>query len=95
MIVTICPSVSTKVESERLCHHCGRLGGQIHSRVRARTISDTKVEKVFQQCLRCEFYGTTWTLYSQTLNANTLCPLINRVSEPMDDQLIYNRVVSP
>ena len=95
MIVTIFPSVSTKVKLERLCHHCGRLGGQIHSRVRARTISDARVEQVFQQRLHCEFCGTTWALYSQTLNANTLCPLINRVSEPLDEQLIYNRVVSP
>jgi hypothetical protein len=95
MIVTIFPSVSTEVKLERHWHHCGRLGGQIHSRVRARTISDTKVEQAFQQRLRCEFCGTTWALCSQTLNANTLCPLINRVSEPLDDQLIYNRAVSP
>lgn len=65
MIATIFPSVSTEVKLERHCPHCGRLGGQIHSRVRARTISDTKVEQVFQQRLRCAFCGTTWTLYSQ------------------------------
>ena len=65
MITTIFPSVSTEVKLERHCPHCGRLGGQIHSRVRARTISDTKVEQASQQRLRCAFCGTTWTLYSQ------------------------------
>lgn len=65
MIATIFPSVSTKVELERRCPHCGRLGGQIHSRVTSRAISDTKVEEVFQQRLRCAFCGTTWTLYNQ------------------------------
>lgn len=65
MITTIFPSVSAEVKLERHCPHCGRLGGQIHSRVTARTISDTKVEQVFQQRLRCAFCGTTWTLYSQ------------------------------
>jgi len=65
MIATIFPSVNTDVKLERYCPHCGRRGGQIHSRLRARTISDTKVEQVFQQRLGCAFCGTTWTLYSQ------------------------------
>ncbi|KPL23027.1 MAG: hypothetical protein AMJ75_06965 [Phycisphaerae bacterium SM1_79] len=65
MIATIFPSVSTEVKLERHCPHCGRVGGQIHSQLSARTISDTKVEQVFQQRLRCAFCGTTWTLYSQ------------------------------
>ena len=65
MITTIFPSVSTEVKLERRCRHCGRLGGQIHSRVRTRVISDTKVEQVVQQRLRCAFCGTTWTLYGQ------------------------------
>jgi len=65
MITTILPSVSTEVKLERHCPHCGRLSGQIHSQVAARAISDTKVEQVFQQRLRCAFCGTTWTVYSQ------------------------------
>lgn len=69
MIATILPSVSTEVKLERHCPHCGRLGGRIHSRVTARTISDTGVEKVLQQRLRCAFCGNTWTLYSQGVGA--------------------------
>ncbi len=65
MIATIFPSVSTEVKLERRCPHCGRLGGQIHSGLTARRLSDTKVEHVFQQRLRCAFCGTTWTLYSR------------------------------
>jgi transposase-like protein len=65
MIATIFPSVSTEVKLERRCPHCGRVGGQIHSRLSGRRISDTKVEQVFQQRLRCAFCGTTWTLHSQ------------------------------
>lgn len=65
MIATILPSVSSEVKLERHCPHCGRLGGRIHSRVRVRAISDTKVERIFQQRLRCAFCGNTWTLYSQ------------------------------
>jgi len=65
MIATIFPSVNAEVKLERRCPHCGRLGGRVHSRLKARTISDTKVEEVFQRRLRCAFCGNTWTLYSQ------------------------------
>ena len=65
MIATIFPSVNTGVKLERRCPHCRRVGGQIHSRLSARRISDTKVEQVFQQRLRCAYCGTTWTLHSQ------------------------------
>jgi len=69
MVNTIFPSVGTEPKLERRCPHCGRRGGQIHSGLAERAISDTKVETIRQQRLRCPFCRTSWTVRSAGVGA--------------------------
>ena len=62
MLKYIIPSVSSQLELERHCPHCQRVGGNVHSSIRYRRISDTKITVVAQRRMRCPFCGTTWTL---------------------------------
>jgi hypothetical protein len=62
MLKYIIPSVSSQLELERRCPHCQRVGGNVHSSIRYRRISDTKITVVAQRRMRCPFCGTTWTL---------------------------------
>ena len=61
MIRYIIPSVSSQLKLERRCHHCNRVGGNIHSSVQRRAISDIKVAAIAQRRMKCPFCGTTWT----------------------------------
>lgn len=65
MIQYIVPSVSCGLKLERHCSHCGRFGGNIHSGVHYRLISDIKVSSVSQRRMKCPFCGTTWTLRNE------------------------------
>lgn len=65
MIQYIVPSVGSKVKLERRCQHCERFGGNIHSRIKQRRISDTKVTTIAQQRMKCPFCGTTWTVRAE------------------------------
>jgi len=63
MMVAYClPSVGTELKLDRRCPHCGDPNGNIHSGVRQRRISDSKVSGVPQRRMKCPACGTTWTL---------------------------------
>jgi transposase-like protein len=61
MIRYIVPSVNSQLKLERYCPHCKRSGGNIHSGIRYRAISDIKVTAIAQRRMKCPFCGTTWT----------------------------------
>lgn len=65
MISYILPSVERRLKLDRHCPHCGRKGGNIHSRTYIRAISDPKSCGVAQKRLKCPFCGTTWTIRSK------------------------------
>lgn len=56
------PSVGNKLKLERRCPHCSRHNGRIHSAIKHRHISDTKVPTVAQRRMKCPFCKTTWTI---------------------------------
>ena len=62
MVRYVIPSVGTRLELERRCPFCNRIGGNIHSGVRHRSISDTRVKAIVQRRMKCPFCKTTWTL---------------------------------
>lgn len=64
MIRYIISSVSSKIKLERHCPHCGRFGGNIHSSIHYRSISDIKVNSIPQRRMKCPFCKTTWTIRS-------------------------------
>lgn len=61
MIRYVIPSVGSSIKLERHCPHCVRFGGNIHSSIHYRAISDVKIRSVPQRRMRCPFCGTTWT----------------------------------
>ena len=61
MIKYTIPSVSSGLKLERYCPHCGRFGGNIHSGINYRAISDIKISSIPQRRMKCPFCGTTWT----------------------------------
>lgn len=62
MIRYIIPSVGNGLKLERRCPHCGRFGGNIHSGINYRRVSDIKVSSVPQRRMKCSFCATTWTV---------------------------------
>ena len=64
MVNYIIPSVGSTLKLERRCPHCYRANGNIHSGIRYRTISDTKVNAVRQRRMKCPWCKTTWTIRS-------------------------------
>jgi transposase-like protein len=64
MINYIIPSVGSTLKLERRCPHCYRANGNIHSGIRYRTVSDTKVNAVRQRRMKCPWCKTTWTIRS-------------------------------
>ena len=65
MLRYILPSVEGVLKLERRCPHCGRNNGRIHSGLRHRAISDTKVQAIPQRRMMCPWCKTTWTLRPQ------------------------------
>ena len=62
MIRYIIPSVGNQLKLERHCPHCGRFGGNIHSSIHYRPISDIKASSIAQRRMKCPFCKTTWTI---------------------------------
>jgi hypothetical protein len=62
MIRYIIPSVGQTLRLERRCPHCQRVGGNIHTAVYRRAVSDVKVTAVPQMRMRCPFCKATWTI---------------------------------
>lgn len=62
MIKYIIPSVGNGLKLERHCPYCGRFGGNIHSGINYRAVSDIKVSSVAQRRMKCPFCKTTWTI---------------------------------
>lgn len=54
-------SVGNWLKLERHCPHCGRFGGNIHSGINYRAVTDIKVSSIPQRRMKCPFCGTTWT----------------------------------
>ena len=65
MIRYIIPSVGSGLKLERHCPHCGRFGGNIHSGIRYRAVSDIKVSSIPQHRMKCPFCKTTWTVRAE------------------------------
>ena len=63
------PSVGSGLQLDRHCPHCGRAGGNIHSGVCHRPISDLKVLAIPQRRMRCPFCRTTWTLRAEGIGS--------------------------
>jgi len=68
MIRYIVPSVGSQLKLERHCPQCGRMGGNIHSNIHYRAISDTKVTAIAQRRMKCPFCTTTWTIRAEGIN---------------------------
>lgn len=62
MIRYTIPSVGNGLRLERHCPYCGRFGGNIHSGISYRAVSDIKVSAIPQRRMKCPFCGTTWTI---------------------------------
>jgi len=62
MIRYIIPSVGNGLKLERHCPYCSRFGGNVHSGVSYRTVSDIKVSSIPQRRMKCPFCSTTWTI---------------------------------
>lgn len=65
MVRYIISSVGNSVKLERLCPHCGRFGGNVHSGINYRAVRDTKVSSIPQRRMRCPYCRTTWTIRSE------------------------------
>ena len=61
MLRYIIPSVGNSLKLERHCPHCSRFGGNVHSGINYRAVSDIKVSSIPQRRMKCPFCGTTWT----------------------------------
>jgi hypothetical protein len=48
MIRYIIPSVGNRLKLERCCPHCDRFGGNVHSSISYRTVSDIKISSIPQ-----------------------------------------------
>ena len=62
MVDLIIPSVGQTPKFERRCPFCGRNNGNIHSAMRRRRISDTRIDFISQHRMKCPWCKTTWTL---------------------------------
>lgn len=62
MVRYIVPSVNNSLKLERHCPHCNRPGGNIHSGIHYRAISDIKLNSSPQRRMKCPFCKTTWTI---------------------------------
>ncbi len=60
-------SVDSQLKLERYCPHCNRSGGNIHSGIRHRAISDIKVTAIAQRRMKCPFCGTSWTIRTKVI----------------------------
>jgi len=69
MVRYIIPTVAKSIRFDRRCPYCSRPHGRIHSRLRLRSISDTRRTGVAQQRLRCPWCGVTWTLRADGVGA--------------------------
>jgi len=58
MVRYIIPSVGSQLKLERRCPHCERNDGNIHSSIRYRRISDTKVTAIAQHRMKCPWCRT-------------------------------------
>lgn len=67
MIKYIISSVGNGLKLERYCPQCGRFGGNIHSSINYRAISDIKVSSIPQRRMKCPFCKTTWTIRTEGL----------------------------
>ena len=65
MVNYIFPSVESELKLERQCPHCHRHGGNFHSSIHHRAISDIRVQAAAQQRMKCPYCGTTWTNRAQ------------------------------
>jgi hypothetical protein len=62
MVDFVIPSVGQTPKLERCCPFCGRNNGNIHSAMRRRRISDTRIDFIVQRRMKCPWCKTTWTL---------------------------------
>lgn len=62
MIRYISPSVGNTLKLQRNCPNCTRFGGNIHSSIKYRAISDIKAPSIPQRRMKCPFCKTTWTI---------------------------------
>ena len=62
MLRYIIPSVGSELKLQRRCPHCKRNNGNIHSSIRYRCISDTKLTAIAQRRMKCPWCKTTWTI---------------------------------
>ena len=65
MVHYILPSVGSGFKLDRRCPHCGRGGGNIHSGIRYRPISDLKASAVCQRRMKCPYCRTSWTVRAE------------------------------
>ena len=65
MLRYIIPSVGNSLKLERHCPHCGRFGGNVHSGINYRAVSDIKLNSVPQRRMKCPFCKTTWTIRAE------------------------------
>lgn len=65
MIRYIIPSVGNSLKLERRCQHCGRFGGNVHSGISYRAVSDIKISSISQRRMKCPFCKTTWTIRAE------------------------------
>ena len=65
MIRYIISSVGAGLKLERHCPHCGRFGGNIHSGINYRAVSDIKISSIPQRRMKCPFCKTTWTIRAE------------------------------
>lgn len=66
MIHYLFPSVKSNLKLERRCPHCHRLGGNKHSRIRYRAVSDIKVHAIAQQRMKSQDFAPVSISYSHT-----------------------------
>jgi transposase-like protein len=65
LIRYIIPSVGNSLKLDRHCPHCGRFGGNVHSSISYRAVSDIKISPIPQRRMRCPFCKTTWTIRAE------------------------------
>lgn len=65
MVHYLFPSVKSDLKLERRCPNCHRLGGNKHSRIRYRAVSDIRLHAIAQQRMKCPYCSTTWTIRIQ------------------------------
>ncbi|HUU20075.1 MAG TPA: hypothetical protein VMW72_23190 [Sedimentisphaerales bacterium] len=68
MIRYIVHSVNSQLKLERHYPHCNRSGGNIHSGIRHRAVSDIKITAIAQRRMKCPFCGTTWTIRAKGID---------------------------